>query len=106
MLRKHGTDRNGNSFSDKVKLAVWEKALVVSGYDPTKLRKDKCGAWISWDDYGNTTENGNGWEIDHIKPVSKGGTDDLINLQPLQWQNNRKKSDDYPAQNYCIVNAK
>ena len=35
-------------------------------------------------------------EIDHIVPVSKGGTDSSRNLQALQWEENRKKSDTYP----------
>ncbi|WP_106154745.1 HNH endonuclease signature motif containing protein [Marinilabilia salmonicolor] len=60
---------------------------------------------MKWEKSGDTTENGNGWEIDHIKPVSEGGNDDLSNLQPLQWQNNRAKGDDYPAVNYCLVKA-
>ena len=106
MARQNNSDRSGNSFSEETKRAVWNKAQIVSGYDSANIRKDLCGAWINWDKYGNTTENGNGWEIDHIKPVSKGGGDELSNLQPLQWQNNRKKGDDYPALNYCIVSAK
>lgn len=106
MARKNNTDRNGSSFSEETKLAVWNKAQIVTGTDSTKRRKDRCGAWINWDQHGNTAENGNGWEIDHIKPVAKDGGDELSNLQPLQWQNNRRKADDYPASGYCAVSAK
>ena len=34
-----------------------------------------------------------GWEIGYINPIEKGGTDDVSNLQPLQWQNNRRNGD-------------
>ena len=49
----------------------------------------------------NFPEHGNrdseyGWEIDHIEPVALGGGDELTNLQPLNWQNNVKKGDQYP----------
>jgi 5-methylcytosine-specific restriction endonuclease McrA len=92
-------------FSEAQKQAVWNKGTIVPGKDPDKVRKDRCGAYIQYDKYGDTTENGYGWEIDHIKPASKGGTDDISNLQPLQWENNRAKGDDYPAKtsDYCVV---
>jgi 5-methylcytosine-specific restriction endonuclease McrA len=106
MSRKNNTDRNGNAFPEQTKLAVWNKAQVVTSEDSSKKRKDLCGAWIEWNLHGNTAENGCGWEIDHIKPVAKGGGDELSNLQPLQWQNNRKKSDDYPASNFCVTSTK
>jgi 5-methylcytosine-specific restriction endonuclease McrA len=44
--------------------------------------------------YGKTTPQG--WEVDHLKPKSKGGTDDLNNLNPTQWLENRQKSDKFP----------
>lgn len=95
---------NNNKFSDDVVRRVWNKAHIVPGIDPNIQRKDACGAWIKWSDYGNTNSQF-GWEIDHIKPKRMGGSDDLPNLQPLQWRNNRAKSDN-PSVSYCVVSAR
>ncbi len=94
--RSPNSDRNGNSFSESTKLAVWSKA-AIDVMDPTgrNYRRDKCGALLAWNAYGNTNLQA-GWEIDHIKPIAHGGGDDLSNLQALQWENNRYKSDSYP----------
>jgi hypothetical protein len=66
---------SGHSFSDEMVRKVWAKGRIVPGYDPRYVRKDCCGAWISWSEYGKQTESG--WEIDHIRPVSANGSDDL-----------------------------
>ncbi len=68
---------------------IWEKGQKVNNYDHNVFRKDECTAWIKRDKYGNRNSD-YGWEIDHISP---GGSDDLSNLRPLQWQNNVDKSD-------------
>lgn len=104
-MRKNGTNSRGAAFDSSTKQLVWEKGRIVPGVDPNVRRKDACGAWIDWAQYGVTTEGGTGWEIDHIKPLAKGGTDDLPNLQPLQWENNRHKGDDWPKWD-CARSAK
>ena len=89
---------NESVFNQTIEQQVWEKGRPVLGKDPNVYRKDKCGAWMKRNLHtdGNTALSLE-WEIDHIKPKAKGGTDDISNLQPLQWENNRNKSDNYPA---------
>lgn len=81
-------------------MAVWEKGEIVPDqdgqhWDKSVWRYDKCKMPIKYSEHGNT-ESKYGWEIDHINPTAKGGQTVLDNLQPLQWENNRKKSDTYP----------
>lgn len=95
MARNRNTDVNGKPFAQTTVGAVWRKGRVISGYDPAQVRSDICGKTMKLSDYGNTNSQ-YGWEVDHIKPVAKGGTDDLSNLQPLQWDDNRRKGDTYP----------
>jgi hypothetical protein len=101
-LQKSGNQRDGRSFTPADIQAVWEKGRTIRGKDPELYRRDACGAIIYRASHGKRTPMG--WEIDHIRPVSKNGTDDLYNLQPLQWENNRHKGDNYPYYT-CAVRA-
>lgn len=86
---------NNTSFSEDDVKIVWAKGTMIPGQDPNIYRKDTCGAKIKKSEYGNV-KSSLGWEIDHIKPVASNGPDVLSNLQPLQWENNRHKGDNYP----------
>lgn len=89
--------QNIKKWSDDQIKTIWKKARAVPGYDSSRYRQDITGAWIEYSKYGNTdNELGFGWEIDHRFPEELGGTDDEPNLRPLQWRNNRAKSDNYP----------
>jgi hypothetical protein len=92
MARQPNTTSKGAPFDEDTIEKVWEKATL--DLSAPIFKKDRCGYRMLRDKYG-ITEN-YGWEIDHIKPVAKGGTDELKNLQPLYWKNNRSKSDNYP----------
>lgn len=100
----YNSDYFGFKFSRQLIDMVWEKGTVVSGFDSNLYRKDTCGAWIQKSEYGNTGSE-YGWEIDHIIPKSNGGGDALSNLQPLQWENNRHKGDNYPNWS-CLIGSR
>lgn len=102
MFRNANTTGSGKTFDDQTVQAVWEKGTVVQGFDPRFVRKDACGVLIERTKYGQTVTYG--WEIDHERPVAQGGSDSLMNLQPLQWQNNRGKSDNWPHWS-CAISA-
>lgn len=82
-------------------LHIWDKARSVPGYDPNIWRKDFAGAWIRKDSYGLHSQYG--WEIDYLKPLSRGGTSDKTNLIALHWRNNNTKGTDYPIFNTSIT---
>jgi hypothetical protein len=102
MTRSPNTTTRGGSFDAATVEAVWQKGQVVAGQDPGTYRKDACGAWMQRSAYGST-DSKYGWEVDHIKPVALDGPDDLDNLQPLQWENNRHKSDDWPKWSCAVA---
>ncbi len=88
-------------FTEQQFQAVWEKGKEVHGIDKNLWRKDQCDAWIDRSQYGDR-KSIYGWEIDHITPVDRGGTDDIINLRPLQWENNASRSSDRLS---CVVTS-
>jgi len=92
MARYINTSKDGKSWSNSQKLAIWSKGNIISELDKGTWRNDKCGKKIKWHEHGNRNSK-YGWEIDHINPVSNGGSDNPNNLQPLHWKNNTYKAD-------------
>ena len=86
---------------------LWSELSVVSKktwsnsqfeLDPSEFRFDDLGAIIKRSEQGTKSEFG--WNVDHIFPRSKGGDDNIKNLQLLHWKNNEAKGDDFPG--YCV----
>jgi hypothetical protein len=106
--RATSSTRTGGQFDVTIIQSTWNKGFTAFRdwrvTDPARWRFDACGALIERSKYGDANNNF-GWEIDHVMPASKGGADDLWNLQPLHWRNNREKGDGVflNAAAYCAV---
>lgn len=73
---------------------IWEKGRRVRGKNADLYRKDTFGNVMYRPSYGKDTSMG--WSVDHSKPKSKGGTDHLNNLQPMNMSANKSKGNTYP----------
>lgn len=60
---------------------AWENAKKIQGKDPDLYRQDPYGNIMYKPSYGKNSEKG--WEVVHIKPKSKEGSDATKNLQAL-----------------------
>ena len=107
------TERNKNMEREDA-LAFWD---AIFGKD-VKWHVDCFGTWMYREDYGDTSttrkrpngdgkEHSYGWEIDHIRPKSnfkkESDANFLNNFEPMWWNYNREKADNYP---HFIVNNK
>lgn len=72
---------------------IFSKGSLIKGMDPKKYRKDCFGNIMYRYSYGKYTKLG--WNVDHSKPIAKGGTNSIRNLQPMNCFANCSKRDRY-----------
>lgn len=74
-----------NSLKKNVKTGTTLELLGCSIEEYKQYLESLFTLKMNWDNYGKY------WEIDHIIPLSKGGSFHYTNTQPLTISENRKK---------------
>lgn len=75
---------------DKIE-KTWKNAKKIRGQDPSVYRQAPYGNTMYKPLYGKDTDMG--WQVDHITPKARGGSDATRNLQALNTRLNREKAD-------------
>lgn len=70
-------------------LKVFKLATTIKGKDPSLYRQDPYGNEMY--KYSRGGSGPKGWDVDHIKPSSRGGSNNIVNLQALNSSVNRSK---------------
>lgn len=77
--------------TNEQKEKAWNNAKTIRNKDKDVYRQDSYGNTMYKPSHGRSSEMG--WDVDHIKPKSKGGSDATRNLQALNSSVNRSKGD-------------
>lgn len=102
---------NGTKFDDSKELTeAWSSAQVVTGFNPKEIRKDVCGAWIVFEEFGMTAAK-NGWLIDTYTEKTAQG--EVKKIRALHVKNKYKRDamlkqpqGESEDSNFCALTAK
>lgn len=82
-----------SNYSEKLLDLIFSKGSIARGMNPKLYRRDCYGNPMFRRSYGKYTELG--WNVDHSKPIAKGGTNSIRNLQPMNCFANCSKGTRY-----------
>eukprot|EP00971_Amphidinium_carterae_P307012 6101233-Amphidinium_carterae.1 len=68
---------------------LWEMSKEIKGKDPDLYRRSADGSTMYKHNYGKDSKMG--YQVDHIKARSSGGSDNIRNLQLLNSHYNMSK---------------